>query len=142
MSLMISVLGMNVIVNVLNYQGSMEKGKAFGKMLNVEEGLITNEDVYMSLVLVTELNSSIGSFHGSLSATAAAAKDDTVKWYLDTNVEIAVGVLMPPPLSTDGSFVICLLLIFVYFTVIFTHRLPLNGIILGRSSNDTQRSVT
>nr|GFC45357.1 hypothetical protein [Tanacetum cinerariifolium] len=30
------------------------------------------------------------SWHGSLSATAVAAKDDTVKWYLDTNVEITL----------------------------------------------------
>ncbi|GKC65642.1 hypothetical protein Tco_1098240 [Tanacetum coccineum] len=43
----------------------------------------------------------MGSCHGSL-----CAKDDTVKWYPDTKAEITVGVPMPPPLSTDGSFLI------------------------------------
>ncbi|GKB07401.1 proteasome activator subunit 4 [Tanacetum coccineum] len=43
----------------------------------------------------------MGSCHGSL-----CAKDDTVKWYPDTKAQITVGVPMPPPLSTDGSFLI------------------------------------
>ncbi|GKF21118.1 hypothetical protein Tco_0069756 [Tanacetum coccineum] len=54
--------------------------------------------------MINDVN--MGWCHGSPSATAAAAKDDTVKWYPDTKAEITVGVPMPPPLSTDGSFLI------------------------------------
>ncbi|GJX18003.1 hypothetical protein Tco_0218835 [Tanacetum coccineum] len=54
--------------------------------------------------MINDVN--MGSCHGSLSATAAAAKDDTVKWYPHSNAEIPIGVPMPPPLSTDGSFLI------------------------------------
>ncbi|GJZ99086.1 hypothetical protein Tco_0671637 [Tanacetum coccineum] len=54
----------------------------------------------------------MGSCHGSLSVTiATAAKDDTIKWYLDTNAGITVGVPISPPLSTDSSILIRLLLL-------------------------------
>ncbi|GJY58928.1 hypothetical protein Tco_0458820 [Tanacetum coccineum] len=67
--------------------------------------------------MINDVN--MGLCHGSLSASAAAAaKDDTVKWYLDTNVEITVGVPMAPPLSTDDSFVIRLLLLLLDYPLL------------------------
>ncbi|GJU02309.1 reverse transcriptase domain-containing protein [Tanacetum coccineum] len=50
-----------------------------------------------------------GDENSNATDAADAAKDDTVKWYPDTNAEITVGVPMPPPLSTDGGFLIRLI---------------------------------
>ncbi|GKE27893.1 hypothetical protein Tco_1443277, partial [Tanacetum coccineum] len=77
----------------------------------------------------------------SLSVIAAVvAKDDTVKWYLDTNAEITADKMNEEATASREGWRHRK----TYGNLSIGIRIPLNGIILGRSSSisGTQRSVT
>ncbi|GKD52099.1 hypothetical protein Tco_1281075 [Tanacetum coccineum] len=77
--------------------------------VSLGESLENNNNDGRILKSHEKLRSLKASIKQCATDAADAAKDDTVKWYPDTNAEITVGVPMPPPLSTDGGFLIRLI---------------------------------